>query len=107
MSNARCYKTCQCDAGAIPGTDPNRCASVNVRGGCRWVPVINPNARSFETDGVVTKESALGMPGAISLSPEQMHMPGSQHMQMRNDPNLRNKLNALFRGDYNSFFITN
>ena len=105
--NPTSTRICECDAGAIPGTDPNRCASVNVRGGCRWVPVINANARSFETDGVVTKESALGMPGAIPLTEEQMHMPGSQHMQMRNDLNLRNKLNALFRGDYNSYFITN
>jgi hypothetical protein len=106
MSNARCYKTCQCDAGTIPGTDPNRCASVNVRGGCRWVPDINPNARSFETDGVVTKENALGMPGAIPLTEEQMHMPGSQHMQMRNDPNLKDKLNNLFIGAYERFFFT-
>jgi hypothetical protein len=92
MSNARCYKTCQCDAGAIPGTDPNRCASVNVRGGCRWVPVINPNARSFETDGVVTKESALGMPGAIALTGDHPQMPSSQHMRngwnVKGQPNL-------------------
>ena len=87
MSNARCYKTCQCDAGTLPGTDPNRCASVNVRGGCRWVPVIHPNARSFETDGVVTKKSAIAILGAITLRKEQM--------QMRNDWNLRDVPNLF------------
>jgi len=46
------------------------------------------------------------MPGAITLSPEQMEMAGSQHMQMRNDPNTRDKLNALFGGGIHFFFIT-
>jgi len=46
------------------------------------------------------------MPGAITLSPEQMEMAGSQHMQMRNDPNTKIKLNALFDGGIHSFFFT-
>jgi hypothetical protein len=87
-------------------TDPNRCASVNVRGSCRWVTNTVTTINDEANDGIVTRSSAIAMPGAIPLTEEQMKMPGSQHMQMRNDPNLKLKLTALFKGELHTFFTT-
>ncbi len=52
-------------------------------------------------DGVVLAESAIAMPGA-----QEVEMPGSSHMQMRNDDQLREKLLLLFEGEYGPFFKT-
>lgn len=46
------------------------------------------------------------MPGAISLTDTDARMEGSQHMQMRNDPNTKAKLIKLYEGGIHSFFRT-
>lgn len=60
-----------------------------------------------DSDGVVVKSSASNFPQGASptLTPTR-DMPGSNHLQMRNDSNTKLRLNELFKGDYGNYFIT-
>ncbi len=59
--------------------------------------------RNDVSDGVVVSRSAKGFPDAIIDL-----MPKSNHQQMRNDKNTKEKLDGLMAyGLYNSFFLTN
>ncbi len=69
---------------------------------CYDIQDITVTPNDEDNDGVVTKSSALAMPGAIP-NPDA-EMPGSQHMQMRIDPNMKDKLNKLYRGQIHAFF---
>ncbi|MEZ5032896.1 MAG: hypothetical protein R2787_16020 [Saprospiraceae bacterium] len=62
-----------------------------------------PEMVGFNTtsDGLVIKESALGFPNA-KYPPRLMN--GSGHMQMRNDSELKEALDALYGGDVNGYF---
>jgi pimeloyl-ACP methyl ester carboxylesterase len=55
-----------------------------------------------ESDGIVLRESAENFPGAASIG----RMEGSNHQQMRNDSNTKQKLLELWGGTHGSFFIT-
>jgi len=55
-------------------------------------------------DGAVTKTSALAFPG-IDLNNTQS-MINSNHSQLTNDTNTRDRLKELFFGYYGNFFIT-
>jgi hypothetical protein len=55
-----------------------------------------------ESDGIVLRESAENFPGAASVG----RMEGSNHQQMRNDTNTRDRLNELWDGQRGSFFYT-
>ena len=59
----------------------------------------------YESDGIVTAPSAMGFPGA-DVGPDNALI-GSNHQQMRNDSNLEQELDELFRGDHGDYFITN
>lgn len=61
-----------------------------------------PSIIEKESDGIVLAESAAGLPGADAVR----EMPGSSHMQMRNDRNLMFGLNDLWDGDIHPFFQT-
>ena len=60
---------------------------------------------SKPSDGIVTAESASDFPGCLPQNKKEMI--GSNHQQMRNDRNTKERLKELFRGDYGSYFITN
>jgi pimeloyl-ACP methyl ester carboxylesterase len=55
------------------------------------------------SDGVVTVPSATAYPGAKY----KIKMEGSNHQQMRNDTNTKNRLNELWEGDFGIYFDTN
>ena len=44
----------------------------------------------------------MNYPGATAVDA----LPNSNHQQMRNDTNTKDKLNKLWIGDYGEFFIT-
>lgn len=76
-----------------PGQCPTECETyINQE-----IQVIN-----HPSDGVVLAESAAGMPGADFVG----LLSGSNHMQMRNDKNLKRVLRSLFEGQYGNYFIT-
>jgi hypothetical protein len=54
-----------------------------------------------DSDGVVIAESAKGFPGAQTAI-----MNGSNHQQMRNDSNTKDRLIELYNGQYGSYFFT-
>lgn len=99
-------ETCMCDNGAGAYSIDRRCTRREVTQGCQSETTIVVNPGIIEdNDGVALKASALAMPDKIDIG-DQARMPGSQHMQMRNDPNTRDKLKALFNGDYHPYFET-
>ena len=53
------------------------------------------------SDGLVLEESASNFQGA-----PKKEMIKSNHQQMRNDSNTKDRLNELYRGDYGSYFTT-
>jgi pimeloyl-ACP methyl ester carboxylesterase len=56
---------------------------------------------SKDSDGTVLVESQVGFAGAVVAS-----MPGSNHLQMRNDSNTKGRLNELYNGIYGAYFTT-
>ena len=56
----------------------------------------------FESDGVVPMHSAIDYPNAKI----GQKMSGSNHQQMRNDTNTKDRLNELWQGNHGNFFIT-
>jgi pimeloyl-ACP methyl ester carboxylesterase len=59
----------------------------------QMVTVINTITTHKASDGVALAESAGGL-----ISRQNWKMPGSNHAQMKNDPNLKDKLNDLYNG---------
>ena len=57
-----------------------------------------------ENDGIILAESALDYPGAENG--EGNEMPGSNHIQMRNDSNTYFKLEELCDGNHGFYFST-
>jgi len=55
-----------------------------------------------KNDGVVLEESAGNYPGASTV----YKLPGSNHQQMRNDPNTKDALLKLFNGEFDPYFQT-
>jgi hypothetical protein len=53
------------------------------------------------SDGLVLASSASGYPGAATKE-----MIGSNHQQMRNDTNTKNRLNELYNGIHGDYFIS-
>jgi hypothetical protein len=99
---------CMCDIGVSSYNVERPCTAREIRRGCEQETKITLLPGVIEdNDGIVIRSSALAMPGKINIDDDiDAKMPGSQHMQMRNDPNTRDKLNNLFYGRYDSFFIT-
>jgi hypothetical protein len=102
-TTGRCY----CSFNSTPISAPTEAICLNIGGCYRWEPIITTTITNEDNDGVVTRSSALAMPGAISLTDADARMEGSQHMQMRNDPNTRAKLLLLYTGQIHPFFTTN
>jgi hypothetical protein len=102
-TTGRCY----CSFNSTPISAPTQAICLNIGGCYRWEPIITTTITNEDNDGVVTRSSALAMPGAISLTDADARMEGSQHMQMRNDPNTRAKLLLLYTGQIHPFFTTN
>ena len=86
--------------------DENGCPSYGWLTGCtptgNFVSSVRYNTVPNASDGIVLAESAKNFPGAV----HKIEMMGSNHQQMRNDSNTRDRLNELWRGDYGSYFIT-
>jgi Putative serine esterase (DUF676) len=61
--------------------------------------IVNYTFVNNESDGIVLASSASGYPGAATKE-----MIGSNHQQMRNDSNTKNRLNELYEGTYNPYF---
>ncbi len=87
-------------------TDPNECIGNNWLQGCGLTgnsyqeTILVPNP-PLPSDGVVLVESASNFQGAPSRE-----MIGSNHQQMRNDSNTKDRLKELFIGQYGAYFIT-
>jgi pimeloyl-ACP methyl ester carboxylesterase len=86
-----------------PINDPSDCEPVlnNVQ---FCYPITETTVELIEkpSDGVVIAESAGNFPGASN----NVKLAGSNHQQMRNDKNLKSKLNELFNGRLDQFFKT-
>ena len=86
-------------------TDPNDCRGNTWLQSCNLgnqTSVTTWSENNNPSDGVVLKESAENFPGCQFTAA----MPGSNHQQMRNDSNTRERLKELFNGSYDSYFIT-
>ncbi|HMN90740.1 MAG TPA: hypothetical protein PKD70_13800 [Saprospiraceae bacterium] len=110
--------TCQCTtyrAGEAVSTysypigdpsDPSQCSDGYVSWiyseECIPLPDLSIQFLAKESDGVVLAESAGSFPGAE----HNEVMPKSNHQQMRNDQNTKEKLFRLFTGQLGSFFRT-
>ena len=97
---------CICDVGTVPSITNRPCTARELRRGCEEEMQFHTFGTREDHDGVVVKSSAMAMPGAIQISDIDARMEGSQHMQMRNDPNTKEKMNLLFEGQIDRFFQT-
>ena len=98
---------CLCE-GSDPGGSPGS-FSITLPGACpeesscRTVEDVVLGTRMYHpSDGVVLESSAKNYPGAAKA----VKMDGSNHQQMRNDINARDRLNELWGGTHGSFFET-
>lgn len=89
-----------CDCGptefpvGIPGECPPGCTT-QVTTQTYFISVDKPS------DGVVLAESAAAYPGAMTGA-----LPKSNHQQMRNDSNTKQRLNEVLNGGFGDYFIT-
>ena len=97
---------CVCDVGTSAYVANRPCTAREIRRDCFEEVVFRTFGTREDHDGVVVKSSAMAMPGAIQISDINARMEGSQHMQMRNDPNTRDKMLLLFEGQIDPFFFT-
>ena len=63
--------------------------------------VVTYSLIDVPSDGLVLASSASGYPGAA-----KKEMIGSNHQQMRNDTNTKNRLNELYNGIHGDYFIS-
>ncbi|AEV32957.1 hypothetical protein Oweho_1978 [Owenweeksia hongkongensis DSM 17368] len=83
-------------------------------GGIKRICLRYPNIETVVThkpsDGIVLAESAKNLPGATvnpALSDDDYKLENTNHQQLRNSSETREKLNRLFDyNDYSNFFIT-
>jgi pimeloyl-ACP methyl ester carboxylesterase len=61
--------------------------------------IVNWSLVNNESDGIVLASSASGYPGA-----KTKEMIGSNHQQMRNDSNTKDRLNELYNGTHGIYF---
>ncbi len=73
---------------------------------CSYYKRIHTGVVNKTNDGIVTAESAKNLPGAITFGDDRLKMEKTNHQQMRNNGELRDKLNGLFDGHYGKYFIT-
>ncbi|MEQ9261823.1 MAG: hypothetical protein RLP14_01545 [Owenweeksia sp.] len=73
---------------------------------CSYYKRIHTGVVNKANDGIVTAESAKNLPGAITFGDDRLKMDKTNHQQMRNNGELREKLNGLFSGDYGNYFYT-
>jgi hypothetical protein len=113
---------CSCQSNDYDGNITNTFTEyTDVQGGCGAIysgslftgcsntnadPIVSyisggPEEEEEDSDGVVIAESAQGFPGAQTAV-----MNGSNHQQMRNDSNTRDRLIELYNGQYGSYFFT-
>ena len=97
---------CYCTFSQTPISVSNQADCLRIGSCYRWEEITTTTIIDEDNDGVVTKSSALAMPGAIPISDADAKMEGSQHMQMRNDPNTKAKLYKLYEGGIHTFFRT-
>lgn len=97
---------CICEVGTFSVSN-RPCTGRDIRAGCEAETIYTSNVTIHDNDGVVVKESAIGMPGAIPLDDATMRMPDSQHMQMKNDERTKDKLKLLFDGNIHLRFKLN
>jgi hypothetical protein len=64
-------------------------------------PVYTVNVTERRSDGFILEESAMTGPGANIGS---QFMPGSNHLQMRNDNNTERARDFILQGTLNSYF---
>jgi hypothetical protein len=82
--------------------NPSDCGLLYPNANCQVGPRLRHQIIEEPNDGVVTMSSQTGMPGARVN--ESMLMRKTNHMQERNSDQTRNKLNALFNGDFGTEF---
>ena len=107
---------CNCSAYDYDGNEVSSWTAFGDANGCPtdlgWLTscYLNGNivtTNEFTTvenpgDGIVLRESAMNFPGAQAIAVMQ----GSNHQQMRNDTNTKNRLNELWGGTHGFFFAT-
>ena len=71
---------------------------------------MQTNVTHKPSDGIVLAESAKNLPGGMvnpNLSDDDYKLKNTNHQQLRNSSETREKLNRLFdRPDYGTFFNT-
>jgi len=68
-------------------------------------PIIESHTNTLPSDGFISAQSAMSNPGA-TYEPREMN--GSNHLQMRNDINTRDAMDAIFNGGLGrNYFRTN
>lgn len=90
---------------SYPVPNATDCQPIKFVSNCYTTPRFSTVTNYKATDGVVTAESAKALPGkTVMHNNAEYTLKGSNHMQMRNDKNLKKKLKKLYNGDYGSFF---
>lgn len=69
---------------------------------CTNIPATVYTQVNKDSDGVVLVESAANFPGAST----SYKLSGSNHLQMRNDPNTKDALLKLLNGEFDPYFKT-
>lgn len=93
-------------------TDVNACHNISTFIDCNPVPttIYDYSEEHVDNDGLVTKPSAVAFPGLDTPNdpglPNKAPMLRSNHSQLTNDFNTRDRLKELFNGDYGRFFKT-
>ncbi|MBN8682577.1 MAG: hypothetical protein J0L99_07985 [Chitinophagales bacterium] len=105
ITGARVYQpitetvtVCDCGPSEFPVGTPGECppgCTTQVTTQTYFASLDKPN------DGVVLAESATAYPGARNAA-----LPKSNHQQMRNDSNTKQRLNEVFEGGFGRYFIT-
>lgn len=73
---------------------------------CAWRPLLETVYVEKPSDGVVLAESASMYPDGLGGGAKAVLLPGSSHMQMRNDANTKTALQDLFDGMHGPWFFT-
>lgn len=69
---------------------------------CEVIPMQVLQIKQLPSDGVVLAESAANYPGTTEITRKKMT--NTSHMQMRNNKELKDGLNALYDGNIKMFF---
>lgn len=73
---------------------------------CHSLTQYHTLTQEKESDGVILVESASNLPGAFTFGDDRLELKKTNHFQLRNSSQTKEKLYKLFKGDYGLYFLT-